>query len=74
MHVKLGNITLRLHEQRERLATNIEHRRKYIEASYHSQLKVEKDMIQSHIGRMTYGARKVFLAGRLAKLNARLGK
>ena len=28
MHMKLGNITLRLHEQRERLAPNIEHRRK----------------------------------------------
>ena len=63
--MKLGNITMRLHAQREKLAPNIELRRKYIEASYHSQLRVEKDMIESHIGRLPYGARKVFLAGRL---------
>jgi hypothetical protein len=70
--MKLGNITMRLHAQREKLAPNIEHRRKYIEASYHSQLKVEKDMIESHISKLPYGARKVFLAGRLKKLNAKL--
>jgi hypothetical protein len=72
--MKLGNITLRLHAQRERLAPDIEHRRRYIEASYHSQLRIEKDMIQSHIGKLPYGARKVFLAGRLAKLNKKLNK
>ena len=70
--MKLGNITMRLHAQRERLAPNIELRRKYIEASYHSQLRVEKDMIESHIGRLPVGARKVFSAGRLKKLNAKL--
>ena len=70
--MKLGNITLRLHAQRERLAPDIERRRRYIEASYHSQLRIEKDMIQSHINKLQYGARKVFLAGRLAKLNAKL--
>ncbi len=58
MHMKLGKITLRLHEQREKLAPSIELRRKYIEASYHSQLKAEKDMIQSHITRLPFGARK----------------
>jgi len=72
MHMKLGKITLCLHEQRERLAPSIELRRKYIEASYHSQLKAEKDMIQSHITKLPYGARKVFLASRLQKINARL--
>jgi len=72
MQAKLGNITLRLHAQRERLAPDIEHRRKYIEASYHLQLRAEKDMIQSHIGRLPFGARKVFLAGRLAKINKKL--
>ena len=72
--MKLGNITLRLHAQRERLAPDIEHRRRYIEASYHSKLRIEKDMIQSHIGKLPYGARKVFLAGRLAKLNKKLNK
>ena len=72
--MKLGNITLRLHAQRERLAPDIEHRRRYIEASYHSQLRIEKDMIQSHIGKLPYGARKLFLAGRLAKLNKKLNK
>ena len=70
--MKLGNITLRLHAQRERLAPDIEHRRRYIEASYHSQLRIEKEMIQSHINKLQYGARKVFLAGRLAKLNKKL--
>ena len=70
--MKLGNITLRLHAQRERLAPDIEQRRRYIEASYHSQLRIEKDMIQSHINKLPYGARKVFLAGRLAKLNKKL--
>ena len=70
--MKLGNITMRLPAQRETLAPNLELRRKYIEASYHSQLRVEKDMIESHIGRLPHGARKVFLAGRLKKLNAKL--
>jgi hypothetical protein len=72
--MKRGNITMRLHAQRERLAPNIELRRKYIEASYHSQLRVEKDIIEGHIGRLPYGARRVFLAGRLRKLNAQLKK
>jgi hypothetical protein len=63
---------MRLHAQRERLAPNIELRRKYIEASYHSQLRVEKDIIESHIGKLPYGARHFFLAGRLKKLNAQL--
>ena len=71
--MKLGNITLRLHE-RNRLAPDILRRRKFIEASSHSQLKIEKDMIQNHIGRLPFGARRVFLAGRLAKLNAKLEK
>jgi hypothetical protein len=70
--MKLGNITLRLHEQRERLAPDLLRRKKYIEASYHTQLKIEKDMIQNHIGRLSFGARRVYLAGRLAKLNAKL--
>jgi hypothetical protein len=70
--MKRGNITMRLHAQREKLAPNIELRRKYIEASYHSQLRVEKDIIESHIGKLPYGARQVFLAGRLKKLNAQL--
>ena len=72
--MKLGNITLRLHEQRDRLAPDLMRRRKFIEASYHTQLKIEKDMIQSHIGRLPFGARRVFLAGRLAKLNKQLEK
>ena len=72
--MKLGNITLRLHEQRERLAPDILRRRKHIEASYHSQVRIEKAMIESHIGRLPFGARRVFLAGRLAKLNNKLEK
>ena len=72
--MKLGNITLRLHEQRERLAPDILRRRKHIEASYHSQLRIEKAMIESHIRRLPFAARRVFLAGRLAKLNAKLEK
>ena len=72
--MKFGNITLRLHEQRDRLAPDLLLRRKYIEASYHSQIRIEKAMIESHIGKLPFGARRVFLAGRLATLNAKLEK
>jgi hypothetical protein len=72
--MKFGNVTLRLHEQREKLTPSIEFRRRYLEASYASQIRVEKEMIQSHINKLPYGARKVFLASRLQKLNARLDK
>ena len=72
--MKLGNITLRLHEQRDRLAPDLLLRKKYIEASYHSQLRIEKAMIESHIRRLPFAARRGFLAGRLAKLNAKLEK
>jgi hypothetical protein len=72
--MKLGNITLRLHEQRDRLAPDLLRRKQYIEASYHSQVRIEKAMIESHIGRLPFGARRVYLAGRLAKLNAKLLK
>ncbi len=72
MHVKLGKLAFKLHEQRDRLTPNIELRRQYLEASYHTQLRSEKLMIQSRIDRLSPGVRKVFLMSRLEQLNEAL--
>jgi hypothetical protein len=72
MNAKLGKLTFKLHEQRDRLAPSTELRRKYLEASYHTQLRGEKAMIQSRIDRLTPGARRVFLMSRLEQLNQAL--
>jgi hypothetical protein len=74
MIAKLGKLTLKLHEQRDKLAPSTELRRKYLEASYHTQLRSEKSMIQSRIDRLSPGVRKVFLTSRLQQLNQALGK
>jgi hypothetical protein len=74
MQTRLNKMTFKLHEQREKLAPSLELRRKYIEASYLSQIRGEKEMIQSRIDRLSPGVRKVFLASRLQKLNSQLNK
>ncbi len=74
MQTCLNKMTFKLHEQREKLAPSLELRRKYIEASYLSQIRGEKEMIQSRIDRLSPGVRKVFLASRLQKLNSQLNK
>ena len=70
----MNKLTFKLHDQRERLAPSVELRRRYIEAAYLSQIKGEKEMIQSRIDRLSPGVRKVFLASRLEKLNQALKK
>ena len=72
MQARLNKLTFKLHDQRERLAPSIELRRRYIEAAYLSQIRGEKEMIQSRINRLSPGVRKVFLASRLEKLNEAL--
>ena len=74
MQARLNKMTFKLHDQREMLAPSLELRRRYIETSYLSQIRGEKEMIQSRIDRLSPGVRKVFLASRLQKLNAALNK
>mgnify|MGYP002809790091 CR=1 FL=1 len=74
MQARLNKITFKLHEQRERLAPSVELRKKYIETAYLNQIRGEQQMIQSRIDRLSPGARKVFLASRLQKLNQALNK
>ena len=74
MQARLNKLTFKIQDQRERLAPNIELRRRYIEAAYLNQIRGEKEMIQSRIDRLSPGVRKVFLASRLQKLNQALQK
>ena len=69
---KIANITLRLHEKRERIHENMELRHKMLKASYHMQLQNDKNAVMSHIHHLQPGARKVFLQMRLDKINARI--
>ena len=64
----LANLTYRLHQQRERLAPGIEMRRQYIENARRTQLRSEKEHIQSHIGRLAPGVRDLYLKKRLHQL------
>ena len=64
----LANLTYRLHQQRERLAPGIEMRRQYVEHARRTQLRSEKEHIQSHIGRLAPGVRTLYLKKRLHQL------
>ena len=63
------NITYRLHQQRDRLTPSIDLRRRYLAKMSADQVRSEKDMIASHLGKMQPGVRRVFLASRLEHLN-----
>ena len=65
----LANLTYRLHKQTEMMAPSIELRRRFLASAYHAQLRNEKDMIASHIGRLQPGVRRVFMQRRLDHLN-----
>ena len=68
----LANLTYRLHKQRlERLAPSIELRRRFLTSAFHAQLRNEKEMITSHIGKLQPGVRRVFVQRRLDELNTR---
>ena len=67
----LHKITYRLHQQRERLTPNLTLRRNYLTSVFHAQLGAEKNMIRSRIDRLQPGVRRVYLQGRLAKLDQR---
>jgi hypothetical protein len=64
-------ITHRLHDQRQKLATNAELRRNYLTSVYHAQIKGEKQAIAAHIGRLQPGARRAYLKHRMGVLDAR---
>ena len=70
---KVGHITHRLHEQRERLHENIALRKRMLENTYLNQMRVEKHHLIDRITRLQPGPQKVLLKQRLAKLNAQLG-
>jgi hypothetical protein len=70
--VKIANIALRLHEKRGRIQENMELRHKMLKASYHMQLKNEKNDVMSHIHQLQAGPRKLYLQMRLDKINAKL--
>ena len=66
----LANLTYRLHKQRqERKAPSIELRRRFLTSAFHAQLRNEKDMIASHLGKLQPGVRRVFMQRRLEEIN-----
>ena len=71
---KLASMVYKLHDQRAKLAPSLELRKKYLEASYLQQIRSEKQMIESRIGRLQPAVRKAFLTQRLKKLNEAYNK
>jgi hypothetical protein len=71
MRVNLGNLTWKLHEERQKTRESIEMRRKFIEAAHAEQIARERQMIQSHLDRLAPGPRQLYLKARLNKLNGR---
>jgi hypothetical protein len=67
---KINHITWRLHERRGLLQENMELRKKMLAASYHSQLRNERNAVMSHIYDLQPGPRRVFLQTRFEKINA----
>ena len=67
---KIGHVTWRMHERRELLLEKIEMRKKMVAASYHTQLRNDRNAIQSHINHLQPGLRKTFLEQRLVKIDA----
>ena len=72
--MNLKDLQWRIHQaRREKLTPSIELRRKFLEASYHGQLRAEKVNIEGHINHLQPGVRKVYLQKRLEWLNKKLG-
>jgi hypothetical protein len=67
---KISHITWRLHERRGLLQENMELRKTMLAASYHMQLRNDRNAVQSHINHLQPGPRKTFLQMRLVKINA----
>ena len=67
---KISHITWRLHERRGLLQENMELRKKMLVASYHMQLRNDRNSVMSHINHLQPGLRKTFLQMRLVKINA----
>ena len=70
MVLKVRNIVYKLHQQRERLAPSIDMRRRFLRKMFADQVRIEKDMIASHIGKLQPGVRRKLLASRLEHLNS----
>ena len=70
----VGKLTNTLFEQRKHITASIDLRKRFIESAYLNQMKGEREMIQSRIERMTFGARKSFLEKKLRQLNQELSK
>jgi hypothetical protein len=67
---KIKHITWRLHEKRAVMQENMELRHKMLHASYHMQVRNDRNAVQSHINHLQPGPRKSFLQMRLVKINA----
>lgn len=67
----LHKLTYRLHQQREKLTPNVVLRRNYLTSVFHAQIASEKDAIRSRIDRLQPGVRRMYLRGRMDKLDAR---
>ena len=66
---KLASMVYKLHDQRAKQAPSLGLRKRCLEASFHQEIRSEKQMIESHIARLQPAVRKVYLAQRLDKLN-----
>ena len=64
-----NNLTYRLHQQRLQMAPSIELRMRFLTMAFHAQLRSEKELIASRIGRLQPGVRRAFLEARLHQLN-----
>ena len=72
--MKPKDLQFKFMKARERLVPSLELRKRYLEASYHGQLKVEKEMIEAHINRLHPPLRRAYLERRLEWLNKKLHK
>ena len=69
---KIQHITWRLHERSGMIQENMALRHKMLAASYHMQLRNDRNAVMSHIHHLQPGLRKVFLQMRLEEINAQL--
>ncbi len=68
---RFANLTYRLHTARqERMAPSFELRHRFRASAFQAQLRNEKEMIATKIGRLQPGVRRVFMERRLGQLNA----
>ncbi len=62
----LAKLTYRLRKQRqERMAPSIELRRRFLTSAIRAQMRNEKEIIASHIGKLQPGMSRVFMQPRL---------